>query len=554
MKTSCALISLLVAGTVAVPALPGNGENASAQTAETARNVPAKKSFAETLAAAEAGDAAAQYELGEMYREGGLVAKDEKAAFAWHKKSAESGNADGQRALGSCFILGVGTARDDVQAEFWYKKAADGGDTKALTNLVSLYTLRRDWENARIFAEKAAAAGDEEAYTALAQMHIAGYGVERDLAKAEAYLRKAEATSMRAREILDLMAREGLLKEGARKTETPRQALARLLKVFEETGDAKAARELGELYRTGAEGVPQDFEKAARFYEAAVPSDSIAEFWLAAFYELGQGVPANSAEALKHYEAAAKFEHPLAQLRLGRAYYAGTLGVKPDQGKAKDYLLRAAKNGCEEEVRCLLSAQTLVEAMRSADPDAVKKAAEAVKPWAEKGFPEAQCALAGAYFVFKELEPDQEKTKKLFEAAAEKNDGTSCAILFAFFGRRDFSPTQNKRVREETAEISDPKNLLFFCRAIAIAEGAFGYEKDIPKAVEMLKTAAEAGIAPAADLLWKIYAVGVEGVPADAKKSEYWRGISAEKDHAESEDAPAHILLKKAACGDVPAE
>lgn len=81
MKTSCALISLLVAGTVAVPALPGNGENASAQTAETARNVPAKKSFAETLAAAEAGDAAAQYELGEMYREGGLVAKDEKAAF-----------------------------------------------------------------------------------------------------------------------------------------------------------------------------------------------------------------------------------------------------------------------------------------------------------------------------------------------------------------------------------------------------------------------------------------------------------------------------------------
>ena len=61
-----------------------------------------------------------------MYREGGLVAKDEKAAFAWHKKSAEAGNADGQRALGSCFILGVGTARDDVQAEFWYKKAADG--------------------------------------------------------------------------------------------------------------------------------------------------------------------------------------------------------------------------------------------------------------------------------------------------------------------------------------------------------------------------------------------------------------------------------------------
>ena len=49
---------------------------------------------------AEAGDAAAQYNLGVMYANGNGVLSDSAEAVRWYRKSAKQGNADAQSNLG----------------------------------------------------------------------------------------------------------------------------------------------------------------------------------------------------------------------------------------------------------------------------------------------------------------------------------------------------------------------------------------------------------------------------------------------------------------------
>lgn len=77
------------------------------------------------LAKANAGDAEAQYELGNMYNYGEGVRRDYAEALIWYRKSAEQGDANSQFQLGGMYHFGHGVPQDDVQAFAWEKKAAD---------------------------------------------------------------------------------------------------------------------------------------------------------------------------------------------------------------------------------------------------------------------------------------------------------------------------------------------------------------------------------------------------------------------------------------------
>ena len=68
---------------------------------------------------ADEGDPTAQYMLGEMYRLGQGVKKDEPKALKWYKKAAENGSPEGQFALGMCYATGIGTDPDPISAYQW---------------------------------------------------------------------------------------------------------------------------------------------------------------------------------------------------------------------------------------------------------------------------------------------------------------------------------------------------------------------------------------------------------------------------------------------------
>src|SRR6185312_363888 len=84
--------------------------------------------------AAEQGDAQAQYNLGQCYRLGTGVEKDEQKAVEWYQKAAEQGDAQAQYNLGQCYRRGTGVEKDEQKAVKWYQKAAEQGDASAQSN------------------------------------------------------------------------------------------------------------------------------------------------------------------------------------------------------------------------------------------------------------------------------------------------------------------------------------------------------------------------------------------------------------------------------------
>lgn len=104
---------------------------------------------ATVLAKANAGDAAAQVEMGEhcvqqaANEEDPELTPDEyKQAEAWYKKAAMQGDLNGELHLAAFYRDGgKGFPRDMVQAAAWYRKAAEHGDAGAQGTLGLLYSM-----------------------------------------------------------------------------------------------------------------------------------------------------------------------------------------------------------------------------------------------------------------------------------------------------------------------------------------------------------------------------------------------------------------------------
>mgnify|MGYP006156604439 CR=1 FL=1 len=88
---------------------------------------------------AEAGDAAAQYNLALMYRNGKGVPQDYAEAIRWYRLAAEQGLAEAQTNLGIMYDNGEGVPQDYAEAVKWWRLAAEQGHAKAQTNLGYMY-------------------------------------------------------------------------------------------------------------------------------------------------------------------------------------------------------------------------------------------------------------------------------------------------------------------------------------------------------------------------------------------------------------------------------
>jgi len=136
------------------------------------------------LAKANAGDPAAQVQVGDSNRAAGdglaLTPKQAseyyKLAAAWYLKAAEQGSVVGQMRLAEFYRDGKGVARDLGQAAEWYRKAAEQGDVTAQGALGVLYSfgqgVAQDYVEAYYWLDLAASVKgpNQEKYAANRQM------------------------------------------------------------------------------------------------------------------------------------------------------------------------------------------------------------------------------------------------------------------------------------------------------------------------------------------------------------------------------------------------
>ena len=159
-----------------------------------------EKAFLWTKKAAENGAADAYVGLGVMYCKGQGVAQNYNEAFKWYQKAADNGVASAFAYLGEMYYAGDGVAQNYNEAFKWFQKAADNGITTGIYYFLAdmFYTGKTgitDYSQAKKYAELAIKNDtlDIVGHRILAKLYIHGYGVEKNIAKAEALIEQALA-------------------------------------------------------------------------------------------------------------------------------------------------------------------------------------------------------------------------------------------------------------------------------------------------------------------------------------------------------------------------
>jgi hypothetical protein len=166
---------------------------------------------------AEAGDADAQFNLGQAYRLGRGVPLDLSVAKIWFERAARSGHVDAQTTLG----LLIFQNGDRAAGLKWLKAAADQGEPRALlvygTALFNGDGVPQDRVLAYALVSRAAAQGLEPARETLAQLDQLIPVAERQkaLTLAQAKARQAPPPSSKPRQVKVASARVPMVKPPA---------------------------------------------------------------------------------------------------------------------------------------------------------------------------------------------------------------------------------------------------------------------------------------------------------------------------------------------------
>jgi len=144
--------------------------------------------FSIQMKRAVAGDADAQFNVAEAFRQGMGVDEDLSQSLRWYRSAAEQGHSEAQNNLGSMLLNGMGTDKNPAEAAIWYRKGAEQGDAVAQFNLALRYlhgsgvpqsdTEAADW------LKKAAAQGYTEAVGQLGTLCRFGQGVPQNFVRA----------------------------------------------------------------------------------------------------------------------------------------------------------------------------------------------------------------------------------------------------------------------------------------------------------------------------------------------------------------------------------
>ncbi|MBE7009703.1 MAG: sel1 repeat family protein [Ruminococcaceae bacterium] len=137
------------------------------------------------------GDQHAQYFLGKLYRDGGLLIPDDEQAEKWFLRASESGNDCAEYALGKL----LQSEHRMEEAAHWYDRAAAQGNEYAEYRLAKLYLtgsgVPKDVGRAVELLEASAKANNPYAAYALGKLCLDGTPVQKDAALGMAYMEQA---------------------------------------------------------------------------------------------------------------------------------------------------------------------------------------------------------------------------------------------------------------------------------------------------------------------------------------------------------------------------
>jgi len=283
---------------------------------EYVRKKKAAATLAELRAAAERGDAKAQFGLGLRYAKGQGAPKDWTLAVQWYRKAADQGDAKAQEAL---------RAERTLMARVWGRISPSHDAYQVIKKtiwmccigavpLVAYVYFSAPPEapqppiaaaDLAVFVKVRAAAeqGNAQAQLNLAEMYTRGQGVRHDEIQAVQWYHEAA-----------------------------------------KQGNAQAQYMMGFSYYTGT-GITSVGALAADWYRKAADQGHIdAQVSLASMYANGEGVPKDDAIAVQWYRKAAEQGDTAGEENLGRMYANGR-GVPQDKALAVQWYRKAAEQG-----------------------------------------------------------------------------------------------------------------------------------------------------------------------------------------------------------------
>lgn len=304
-------------------------------------------------------DAAACYNLGNLYYNGYGVAKDAHQAFSYDLKAAGLGLAAAQYRVGKAYLDGDGVEADAVQGAQWLEKAAAQGYDKAgeLLGGINYYVYKGPDVGAKSGGkvggaqelERQARAGDPGAqymYGSLCEEVLQKQGVMCD--PLEWYRKAAGQGSGPALFKLGNAYYKG---KGVPKDE--KKAEEYFLRSAERE-DPSGQIAVGLFYETGDGGLPKDLTKAEYWYKrAAEKGDTKAKSFLGNFYVHHAKDGAQSTRGLDLLEEASLEGDARAQYLYGMYLVEIHPAGSACWEKGAGWLEKAAANGSEDAAKFL---------------------------------------------------------------------------------------------------------------------------------------------------------------------------------------------------------
>jgi TPR repeat protein len=231
-------------------------------------------------AAAEKGDAKAEYFLAVHYAKGEGVPRDDAKAAQYMTRAAEGGYAFAQNDLGAWYTMGQGVPQDPVEAAKWFRKAAEQGDPLGEYSLGFAYVqgngVPKNIPEGIEWYKKAVKQNQPDAAATLGDFYLLGSATTRpDYHQAfESYQIGAKVNNAAC-----LNGLGNLYQQGRGVGRDPRKA-AQYYQAAGKAGFARAYSNLGEMYLDGVL-MKEDFVEAYKWFTlGANAGDSVARHYL----------------------------------------------------------------------------------------------------------------------------------------------------------------------------------------------------------------------------------------------------------------------------------
>jgi len=379
--TMASLIALSLSGCVSSPEKPAPKKEVAVSQVENVVKAPILPTEIQSLVdKANSGDAWSMAELGDVYRDGRNITKNEKQAFEWYKKAAEAGSGYGMARLGDWYFDGKGTTKNLTESTKWYLKGtefehnnrlycqqeygiallygfgvekneslaigyltppAQAGKLRAQKQLSEAYFNIGDKANSAKWMLAAAEQGDLASQRYVGNKIRLGSGVKKDVKTGLMWLTKAANAGL-----LDAQTNLGILYRNGEGSDIPKNPELGFYWYMEaaKQGDKDSQSTVGIMLYNG-EGTSRNYFEAVNWMrKAADQGHAEAQYNLGYMYDSGRGVAQNYAEAMKWYQKSADQGYANAMLNLGLMYNNGN-GTTKDYKKSYDLFTKAAEKG-----------------------------------------------------------------------------------------------------------------------------------------------------------------------------------------------------------------